>query len=184
MKHIFLTIITCLCHWMAWGQETTINIKSADVFQPGGTLFIQIDDYRKGVAIDATGNAKIKIPYLETKGLKIKIAYSNVGYQAKKWTCTADLNGSGEATLKLSDTEVASFDQWPSVTFEATDNCDVYLNGVSCCSTSCKKGVKPNVNHTLEWKKNGVVKCTETINLPPNVTRKFTCNGESGKITE
>ena len=183
MKKIFTFLFIVLIILKLNGQDTTkLVIKAPKVFDTGGTLTLQFGSFMQAASVDSKGQATFKIPIFESAG-QVNLAYMSANYQPLKWENKLSFNGSGMASLQLSEHGIVSFSQWPTVEFNSLGGpMDIYINGRPLGTTSFKKGIEPDKEHNLVWKKNGRDICSKKVKLPPNVSRKYTCN--NGNISE
>jgi hypothetical protein len=183
MKPYLLLSAIILLSCLAYGQTTKLKIKLNLEYAIGANVRIMVEGKEFFRAVDQNREVEIDVPLLE-KNVPLYVKLTSVGYQEKVWQNSFDFNGSGNAKITLAGTGVSGFEQWPVIEFEsASGTLDVYINGNSIGSTKRKKGVEPNKEHTLVWKKDTDEKCTKKVNLPPNVNRKYVCDG-NGNITE
>ncbi|HYF33072.1 MAG TPA: hypothetical protein VD993_18235 [Chitinophagaceae bacterium] len=180
------TVLFCLLIFFSYAglcQTTTLVIKLNVDGAVASTARIMVAGKEIFRAADSRGEVRLEVPLLE-KNEPIYVSLSAIGHAPIVWQNSFDFNGSGNAVITLSRNGVAGFEQWPVIVFESsTGTLDVYINGNSIGSTKKKKGVEPNREHTLIWKKDNEEKCIKKVKLPANVTRKYTCDS-NGNISE
>lgn len=159
---------------IAQSPELTVRMLGVGRDQPlechaGGSSFT--------VTTNSSGEGSVT---LSATGQTLSIICRRIGYRPAH--LVVELNGSGYVSWNVATGEAK---QWPVVTWSSTGaRLDVFMNGSSLGTTEAKRGVQPETNHRFEWRKvGGSTTCSTSASLPWNVTRKYTCNADTGAVT-
>lgn len=165
-------------------QKTAFIVKVPKEFQTSGaTVTLKIGDETKATVTDLSDSVKFLISKKDDIS-NIKISYNNIGFNGKNWTGDFKLIGSNKVYADLQTDGSITLNQWPLVEFEATDSLtDIEFDGEIIGPTLISTTVKPNVNHTVKWKKGNLIKCQTILNLTYNLRKKYTCNNNDS-LTE
>lgn len=107
------------------------------------------------------------------------------------WNDAIPVSGSGHLEYVALAFGHGTWGQWPLVVFQSSGAVfDVLLDGkilgtIGAAGISeIKRGIQPNLGHTLVWQVSAKEVCTKNVKLPENVSRTYVCDGRTKQVAE
>ena len=176
---------------------TDINIEAPHLNIDNAILDVNLEVYPVPAAgKKETEKLNYKIKLTQAKGQlhlpditegRVSIHFTLIAFapgKARSWQSDFVLNGSGRVNYRLVAGGRGLAMVWPAVTASAKNGpLDVYINNIGIGSTNITRGVNPQKELQIEWKKNDKVICNTKLKLAYNIKRKCICNETDGKVT-
>jgi hypothetical protein len=174
----FLTAIILFClNCSAQSDSITYRIQIPDsLFMPLAAIYFESNEKKSSQQLSVENRIiYFKLAKKDTKAT-IKVTLSNIGFSQKQWDKKIQNVFSDKIDLNIINSNAIQVEQWPLCSFESSEMMDIEIDNEGIIgSTSIKKTLKPNIQHTIKWLKGGIAVCNKTITLPPNVERKYSC---------